>query len=418
MRRSLERGTETPSERVGNGYRKIAKAEIRHSADQGVDRATGFECISSYRRRNYDVVGVDQGRLRTEVNWWCRPDSIAAEALGESGPLEEEEYFFGRASLLIDCEDVAFVRRFREIFSECARDSTEDKEIPRLLLRVRLVRSNSQVLAVSLTPDPIEGVDFVRQLFPDRNYVDCSSPSPNWRMLALPEFPKEPVLAFGPGSILISRSHPWQHMVAMLAVSSAFRLQPHTLVFHAASVAINGEGVLLLGNKGVGKTTLSLCLASRGHAFLGDEWGAVSATTGELLPMRSLPSIRPGPHAKGVEEYLHKHTPETRILPDGTERVRARVGEMFPEASAQVVPFAHAFFLRGLAMRPKVQRIACEGLELMRISPLLATMSGRSSGRRAIELLRTLGKAHLWSLDVGGSPDETADLIEETLKEG
>jgi len=358
------------------------------------------------------VVDVSSGGCQRDGTWWRRPDVVAAEAQGPAGQLEEHRYAFGRTLLSIRCEDDSFSRRFREIFAECAYDSTVDEDMPALLLRVCSVRSSSQVLAVSVNPSLIDGVDFVRQLFPERQYLEDGALAPKWRILALPKAPREPVLAFGPSTILVSRSHPWQHMVAMYAISNAFRLQPNTLVFHAASVAINGKGVLLFGAKGAGKTTLSLCLASRGHAFLGDEWGAVSASTGELLPMRSLSSIRQGPRARGVDEYLRKHVCQADILPDGTTRVRARVGSMFPKASAQVVPLTHAFFLRRFADRPAVEQFARDGAELLRVSPLLATISGHSSGQLALELLRTLGRASLWNVEVGGSPEETADLIE------
>jgi hypothetical protein len=36
---------------------------------------------------------------------------------------------------------------------------------------------------------------------------------------------------------------------------------------------------------------------------------------------------------------------------------------------------------------------------------------------RALGLFRTLGKARWWNVDVGGSPDDTADLIENAVKE-
>jgi hypothetical protein len=363
------------------------------------------------------VVGLRSSRHQAELNWWCRPDALAAEVKAVPGPHEGEEYLFGRTLLSMECEDSSFSCRFRELFAECACISGEDEVFPDLLLQIRSVRSYPQLLAVSLTPSLIDGVDFARQLFPARQYVECASSTPGWRMLATPNATSKPVIAFGPSTILVTRSHPWRHMVAMYAISSAFRMHPDTLVFHAASVAINGKGVLLFGDKGTGKTTLSLCLASRGHAFLGDEWGAVSSSTGELLPMRSLSSIRQGPRAKRVDEYLQKHQCRTSTLADGTTRVRAGVGAMFPEATARVVPLTHAFFLRRFASRPKVERFARERAELLRASPLLATVSGQPSGRLAIELLRILGKARMWNLDVGGSPEETADLIEETMKE-
>jgi hypothetical protein len=48
---------------------------------------------------------------------------------------------------------------------------------------------------------------------------------------------------------------------------------------------------------------------------------------------------------------------------------------------------------------------------------LLASVWRHPPAERALQLLRTLGRARWWHLDVGGSPEETADIIEETVKE-
>ena len=363
------------------------------------------------------MVDVSCVSRQREDEWWRRPDALAAEVQRAICAFREDKYLFGRSLLSLKCEDSSFSDRFRDNFAECVYDSTGEEESRGVVLCVRSVRSNPEVLVVTLVPDLIDGVDFTRRLFPERQYLECAAVAPSWRMLALPQPPYKPVFAFGPSTILVSRSHPWQHMVGLYAISNAFRLQPDIFVFHAASVAIGRKGVLLFGDKGAGKTTLSLCLASRGHGFLGDEWGAVSRSTNELLPLRSLPCIRPGPQARGVDEYLSNHSSEAEVLADGTHRVRARVGAMFPRASSQVVPLTHAFFLRRFATRPGVERFTRQGADLLRVSPLLATISGHSPGYVALELLRTLGKACLWYLDVGGSPDETAQLIEQTVQE-
>jgi hypothetical protein len=64
-----------------------------------------------------------------------------------------------------------------------------------------------------------------------------------------------------------------------------------------------------------------------------------------------------------------------------------------------------------------VERFTPSREEVPPISPLLASIWGYSPSQRALDLFRTLGKARWWHLDVGGSPEETVDLVEETLKE-
>jgi hypothetical protein len=319
--------------------------------------------------------------------------------------------------LAMDCEDRSFSRRFKDIFAECAVEPTEDETLPHVDFRVAALPSDPSVLAVSVTPNQPDGADFLCRLVPERRYVECTEIVPGWQVLALPEAPDEPVFAFGPSGILVSRRHPWQRAIALYAISSAFRLQPDVYVLHAASVGISGKGVLFSGAKGTGKTTLSLCFASRDHAFLGDEWAAVSSLTGELLPLRRAASIRPGPRPAGLDEYLRRHSCDTEILPDGTQRVRTSVGAVFPRALPQVVPLTDIFFLRRFAPQPVVERFSPSRKELPPISPLLASVWGYPPGERVLELFRTLGKARWWHLDVGGSPEETADLVEETLKE-
>jgi hypothetical protein len=348
---------------------------------------------------------------------WPRAVAMGERKSPSSGQPVKDWYCFGRTLLAMDCEDRPFSQRFKSIYGECAVELTQEKTLSRVDFRVAAVQSDPSVLAISVTPNLPDGADLLRALAPERQYVEFPEDAPGWRMLALAEAPEVPVLAFGPSGILVSSSHAWQHVISLYAISTAIWLRPDVYVLHAASVGISGRGILLSGAKGMGKTTLSLCFASRGHAFLGDEWAAVSSLSGQLLPLRRAASIRPGQHPAGLDEYLRHHKCNTEILPDGTQRVRTRVGLVFPRALPQVVPLTDIFFLRRFAPRPMVERFSPGGGELPPISPILASVWGFSPGERAIDMFRTLGKARWWHLDVGGSPEETADLVEETLKE-
>jgi hypothetical protein len=360
-----------------------------------------------------DLSFIDSGLHQTVSQVgrdWERVSTYAGKSI-------KEWYCFGHKLLSLECEDQPFSTRFREIYAECKINPPPLGSNQHVELRVMAVPSDPNVLAVSMSPNRSDGAAFLRQLVPYRRYLEITGFVPGWKLLAMQEAPDEPVFAFGPDGMLISRRHPWQHAVALYAISSTFRLQPDVYVLHAASVGVSGRGVLLSGAKGAGKSTLSLAFASRGHAFLGDEWAAVSSLNGKLLPLRRAASIRPGPHPAGLDECLRRNACDTEMLPDGTRRTRALVGTVFPRANSNATPLTDIFFLRRFAERPAVERATPSRDALPPVAPLLASVWGHSPGERAFHLFRTLGKARWWHLDVGGSPDETADLIERTLKE-
>jgi hypothetical protein len=348
--------------------------------------------------------------------WWQRLESIAAQRRPQATVCDTEWYSFGAALLGVESQDEAFAARFKDIYSECAVQLPLDETLPKVTLRVTTLPSEAYWLVVSVTPALPGGLGFLRQLFPDRGYKEWTDARQRWRILAEAEAPDEPLLAVGPSEILVSRRHAWQQLVAMYAISSAIWLQSDVFVLHAASIGIFDKGLLLSGPKGAGKTTLALSLASRGHAFLGDEWAAVSLS-GELLPIRRAASIREGPHPNGLDEYISAHRCHVETLPDGTKRVRTQVGRIFPQAAAQVVLLTDICFLRGFSDRAGIVPFADHSGELPPISPLLASVWGRPPAERALSLLRSLERTRWWHLVVGGSPEETADVIEEAVKE-
>lgn len=72
-------------------------------------------------------------------------------------------------------------------------------------------------------------------------------------------------------------------------------------LLHAGALSWQEQGILLAGDSGAGKTTLTLALQQQGFAFLSDETGAVEREGGRLHPFPRLPQRRGGVEAAGVQ---------------------------------------------------------------------------------------------------------------------
>jgi hypothetical protein len=236
-------------------------------------------------------------------------------------------------------------------------------------------------------------------------------------------------VAVSGNQLLVHRSTPWQALVGSLAMSRLFRLQRNLLFLHAGSVGIGGQGVLLMGPKGAGKTTLSLALAARGHAFLGDEIAGVRLDAGradgrmggqadrkmELVPVRRSLAVRDGPRAAAVGAALDREEAPYEPFPDGTSRRRAFAGQLFG-GPAESLPLRRLVFLRG---KGPVARLdpAPAGRELLGLlTPLGASMWGRTPMDAMRDLLRVVTTVPAVMLELG-PPEATAELLAESLEE-
>jgi hypothetical protein len=76
---------------------------------------------------------------------------------------------------------------------------------------------------------------------------------------------------------------------------------------HCASIARNGNALLLAGTSGSGKSTLSLALAQNGFNFLSDDWTYFSLQGGQLLAWNSMSHLKLLPDAR-------KYFPELAAL--------------------------------------------------------------------------------------------------------
>ena len=330
--------------------------------------------------------------------------------------LADLHFRYGSLRACLRTDDEAFRSRFATIFSDCLEPEPSASEASPVVLQVTGLASKQKILAdigghagrgdsaalIGLFPG-------LREL-PSRGEGQGPSTSFAWGDDATP------VISMCAERVVLDRAIPWQMIITHYFLNHLMRLQPALLFFHAASLAIGGRGVFLGGPKGAGKSTLSLSLAARGHGFLGDEVAAIDSRTGEMLPCARAVSIREGPQAQAVHRFLERTRVERETLPDGTKRLRVPASQVFPAARPRRAKLAHAFFLDTRARAPQTKPLHFSTEHLPLLSPLHATLGGIAAGARAVRFLGLFGTIPCHVLTPGGTPDETAELIERTVQ--
>lgn len=106
------------------------------------------------------------------------------------------------------------------------------------------------------------------------------------------------------------------------------------MVLHASAVAVHGQGVGFLGNKGAGKSTLAAALIAAGHDLLADDLLAVSLTSsGEPSIVPGFPQLKLGPDV--ADAILER--PSLPVLLPGLEKRQLRLTHHFSQAQARPV---------------------------------------------------------------------------------
>jgi len=315
----------------------------------------------------------------------------------------------------VDSEDFALQQRFKTLYAELLSPSPAPGEATQSLLCRIQVRDVLPVHLVSFTaPSEIAIIDLILALFPGRGYVEVKSAAAGWRSIGLAG-KTSPLLTARGSEVLVDAREEWQPLIANCAVNWVMQMQPGLLFFHGAAVAIRGEGVLIVGDKGAGKSTLSLALAARGHDFFGDEIAAVRTEGFELAPFRRALSVRTGPQAPQVEEKLRSKCCAMETFPDGTVRLRATAKELFPGVGARPRPLRRVFFLRGFEQLPRYESF-CPRLEDLRLlAPLACTYWGSSSAARVTQVAKLLSSVECYFL-YPGQPEDTTNLIERIVR--
>ena len=339
--------------------------------------------------------------------------SVRLGSMPEPGPCDR--YRLGDGYLEVRSADAGFRERLSTLYRECLTAGEPQAGLPRVSCTVQAAESGGVGLAIVDDHEPLDMADFVLGVFPDRGYGEVPSPVPGWRVISLGAGGGSSVAIRG-SQLLLRCDEPWRALVGSLAVSRLIRLQRRHLFFHAASVGVARSGLLLVGPKGAGKTTLSLALAARGHAFLGDEIAGVRLDSFEVVPLRRSLAVRTGPRAQAVSEALARAGAPVEIYPDVGERLRAQALGQFPGSRGVSLPLKALVFLQGFEPTPSVERLEPGREQIRQLTPMGATLWGMAPARRAFDMLSMLSRARCYRMVLGG-PEESAACIERMMEE-
>ncbi|HYY72276.1 MAG TPA: hypothetical protein VE778_01660 [Candidatus Bathyarchaeia archaeon] len=315
----------------------------------------------------------------------------------------------------VDSEDLPLRQRFRTLYAELLSEPPScSQATPWLRCHIQVQDGLPAHLVTFTAPSEVAIIDFLLALFPGRGYVEMDHAAAGWRSLGFRDR-ASPLLTVRGGQVLVDVRENWQPLVGNCAVNWLMQLQPELLFFHAAAVAIEGNGILIAGEKASGKSTLSMALAARGHDFFGDEIAAVRTETFQLAPFRRAVSVREGPQAPLVEKRLTEKCFLTEMFPDGKVRSRAQANQLFPAAGARPQPIRWVFFLRGFVDQPHAESFRPRSEDLRLLMPLACTFWGRSRTARIAQVARLLSNVNCYFL-YPGLPEDTAELVERIVR--
>jgi hypothetical protein len=285
------------------------------------------------------------------------------------------------------------------LYRECRAGPGEDAAdgSSRVTCTVRVKPGETTGMVTLEDGEPLDMAEFIFHVFPDRGYREIRSDVPGWRVVALGSGDGGGSVAVSGSQLLFRAGDPWRALAGSVAVSRLIRLQRRLIFFHAASIGVSGSGVMLIGPKGAGKTTLSLALAARGHSFLGDEIAGVR-------------------RADAVSDALERMTAPLEIYPDGSERLRAQAAELFPSPPPTSLPLGAVVFLCGFGPEARLERFEPGREHLQELTPIGATLWAMSPARRAFDMLSLLSRARCYRMVMGG-PEDSAACIERVMEE-
>jgi hypothetical protein len=245
--------------------------------------------------------------------------------------------------------------------------------------------------------------DGVRRVGGEGDWVGLASTAdPRWQM------------AVRGSDLVVAPDAPWPYVAGAVLVHRAMCVQPDVLFVHAAAVELGGTGVLLVGAREAGKTTLSVGLAARGHGFLSDEVGAIRLDGPSLLPFPRAAGVRPGPLDSAAEPLLEAPGLPVERFADGSTKTLVAADALNTAPLGEPVPLEHIVILDGLADEPSLTALAADSTNVRYVAPVKSTPVSAASGLKMLRLFK-LASAVQWHRLTAGTPQETITLIERSF---
>jgi hypothetical protein len=361
-------------------------------------------------------------------SWWPHAGALAQAAERAAGPLARGSFRFGDVVADVDGTYSPLLEELHDAYGDCA--VADSDPAARIGCSARVVPHRPSLLALRFQVPP--GLPHLAELALSviRHRTDLQHFSigdlgvPGWRWIENTSDHTAPLLAASDNTALLDLRVAPPEFIVNLIVGVAQVAQPSILFVHAGGVSIDGRGALLVGASGSGKSTTTVSLACRGHPMFGDETVGLRIEPPEIVALRRTVKLRPGPRPAALAARLRSVTHGTRVDAHGIECAWIRPAALLPDSKPlQSAALGDVFFLRTFGARAFAERFVPSLEHLDQLRALTMTLSAvvswpsSAAGRlvRFSRLVDLFSRCRCYHLDLG-APDETAALIENTVR--
>jgi hypothetical protein len=370
---------------------------------------------------------IVQAQVLLHGGWWNDAASRAVEAKRLQAALNAS-YRLGEVVLDIDSTYQPLLDDLLNSYGDCLIDDGAARDALHVRCSVRTFEGSSLVAVRFEVPGDLPhlceiGLSLVRHRAELQHFSVRDLDFDGWRLIANALDERSPLMAAGARDAVVDIRIEPPDFLLNFVVGIAELAQPSILFVHGGGVVIDGNGTLLVGRSGQGKSSTTVTLGSRGHLLLGDETVGIRSEPCEIIAFRRTLKLRPGPRAKSLSDRLNAVPHMTRIDAQGLECDWVRAGVLFPTPAPVSAPLRNVFFLRDFRDRAAVEPFVptLEHLEELKAMAmcLYAIVSWPSSAaQRLIRFMRIVdvfARCQCYFLDLG-TPEETAALIERTVR--